>query len=242
MVIKNKIITKQDLIRLNAEPDSCVVLNNTLGQNPDIVEQIPSKVKLQVFGAYNPKITSRFIEPKYQERTFYSAPVLASAIRQMEEIEKEIKPNWTQFEKALFVFDKLVKNVEYDYDQKYKNHNRNLEALVNGFSRCAGFAVCYKEMMDRLGIENEFKNIANLHSFNVLNIDDKKFIVDVTWARNNYDDKKEYLHNFGCFKDEDLFITHKLPTENVHYDELKLDVVTKTLNNLSKQKNATLKK
>ena len=87
MIVRNKILTKRDVIQLNTQENSCVVLDNTIGQNPDIIKLISPNVRIQVLGGYNPKLTPRFAEEKYAERTIYSPKVLAAAIRQMEKIE-----------------------------------------------------------------------------------------------------------------------------------------------------------
>ena len=236
MIIKNKILTNEDVIKLNLEPNSSVKLLNTIGQNPDVIEKISPNVKIQVLGPYDPQTNIRFAEDKYASRTFYSPKTLSLAIKKMEEIESGISPDFSEMEKALFVFDKLVKMVGYDYDQKYEGHNRNLESLTNNFSRCAGFSVCYKEMIDRLNIKNEFKNVPNIHSFNVLYIDNKKFVVDTTWARTNYDDNEKYLRNFGCLNDVDMFLTHEVPGEHVKYNSLKLKDVEEVFNGLQTKK------
>lgn len=238
MIVKNKILTDQDVIMLNLQPGSGVILDNTIGQKPEIIEQISPNVKIQVLGGYNPQENKRFLDRKYAERVFYTPQTLADSIRVMENIEQKINHKASEMEKALFCFCEIVKMIKYDYNQKFENHNRNLECFTHKHSRCAGFAMCYKEMMDRLGIKNQFKNIGGIHSFNVLFVDNKKFIVDLTFGRNDFDENKEYLHNFGCFKNKDS-IVHTVPNENVKYDQLKLKDVKDTYNKLFKQKEQT---
>lgn len=237
MIIKNKVLTKRDVIMLNTQENSCVILNNTIGQDPGIIALISPNVHIQVLGGYNPKITPRFAEEKYAERTIYSPKVLAAAIRQMEKIESEINPDFTEMEKAFFVFQKLVETTQYDSQQIYKNHNRNLECLTHGFARCAGFSMCYKELLDRMHIKNEFKNVANIHSFNVLTINNKTFIADATWGRNAYDQKDDYTQYFGRLNVEENFFTHRVIDEpKPYYDMLTKEQVTQIARNVKSHK------
>ena len=221
MIIKNKVLTKRDVIMLNTQENSCVILNNTIGQAPDIIALISPNVHIQVLGGYNPKIIPRFAEEKYAERTIYSPKVLAAAIKKLEKIESEMSDNFGEIEKAFFGFKKLIETIQYDDEQLFLNHNRNLECLTTGFARCAGFSMCYKEFLDRQHIKNEFKNVPNMHSYNVLTINNKSFVVDVTWGRNDYDDNKNYYNRFGRLDIRANFLTHLVAGEEIpDYDYL----------------------
>ena len=233
MIIKNKVLTKRDVIMLNTQENSCVILDNTIGQDPYIIDQISPDVKIQVLGGYNPKITPRFAEEKYAERTIYSPHILAEAIKQMEKIESEITDDYTEMEKAFFIFKRLVETTRYDDTQEFENHNRNLESLIHGFARCAGFAMCYKELLDRQHIQNEFKNVAGIHSYNVVKIKNKQFIVDVTWGRNAYNEHNDYTRYFGRLHIKNNFFTHRVIGEEIpNYSMLAKEQVVQIARNV----------
>ena len=243
MIIRNKILTKRDVIQLNTQENSCVVLDNTIGQNPDIIKLISPNVHIQVFGGYNTKLTPRFAEEKYVERTIYSPQTLSDAIRKMKEIESEINPDFGEMEKAFFIFQKMVETIQYDHNQKYENHNRNLECLTNGHARCAGFSLCYKELLDRQHIQNEFKNVPNMHSYNVLTINNKHFVVDVTWGRNDFDDKKDYLNRFGRLDVKKNFLSHLVVGEEIpDYDILTKQEVKQIASKVNKTDSLKMEK
>ena len=246
MLIKNKIITPQiiDLIKDTAAP--VIELDNTKGQDPNIIKNIPQNIDLKVLGGYNFFNDIKYLKPKYTERTYYSAKVLASAIEKMQKIENKIDPHWTDLTKALFVFNELTNNIQYDYTSKLPYELRNLTSLVTGFSRCAGFAICFKEIMDRLNIKNEFRNIEGIHSCNILFYKDQPFIVDVTFARDainhGHDDYYKY---FGAFNPHKTEVAH-IPARDkyTNYHIFKPQTIKKALDyiNLTQNDNNILKK
>lgn len=98
----------------------------------------------------------------------------------LEVIERLINPIWSELEKALFVYQKLCEYLEYSDDFGLVQ-SRNLDVLINGCGVCAGFALIYKEMMDRLGIHCYYQNKQHHHAFNVLAINGKYYGIDLTW-------------------------------------------------------------
>lgn len=98
----------------------------------------------------------------------------------LEEIERLINPVWSELEKAIFVYQRLCVNLYYnEYADRVKS--RNLMVLVNGEGVYAGFALVYKEMMDRLGINCYYQNKQHHHAFNVLEINVRYYGLDLTW-------------------------------------------------------------
>lgn len=98
----------------------------------------------------------------------------------LEEIERLINPVWSELEKAIFVYQRLCVNLYYnEYADRVKS--RNLMVLVNGEGVCAGFALVYEEMMDRLGINCYYQNKQHHHAFNVLEINGRYYGLDLTW-------------------------------------------------------------
>ena len=243
MIIKNQIITPQ-LIQSIKDSRAIIFLDNTKGQDPEVIKHLPPNIDIRVLGGYNFNNDIKFLKPKYAERTDYSPKILAKAITKMQEIEKEIDPNWSDFTKALFVFETLVKNIDYDYDNKCKEEVRNLTSLTTGFSRCAGFAICFKEMMDRLDIKNEFRNITGVHSCNILFIKSKPFVVDLTFARDTLNRKNgDYRRFFGAFDPHEFLITH-IPVNDKYtdYHVFKIQTIKDSLNDIFPTQDINCKK
>lgn len=202
MIIKERIITLEDIEKLNNEENSEIILKNTKGQNAEIFEMLNSNVKVKIISGYDANINSKFNDEKYVKRTLYDAKTVAAVIRKFEDFEKNIDTNWTDLEKSLYMFIKLVNLINYDYNNESKMEPRNLSAMLTKLSRCAGYSICFKEAMDRLGIENEFRNVSNIHSFNAIKINGEWRLIDLTWAknmRNNTLNSKSYLKHFGMF-------------------------------------------
>ena len=203
MIIMNKVLTMADVKALNNEPNSTVILKNTIGQDANIIEKISKNVTISVICGYDAERYKKYKEQKYVDRTHYSPIELAQIIRAFEKIEQQINPNWTDIEKALFVYITMIKNISYDYKNENSQKNSNLCAMLHHTAKCAGFATCYKEAMDRLGIENDFKNIPKRHSYNAVYLGNNWRVIDVTWGRNRYDENpsiENCLYDFGLDK------------------------------------------
>ncbi len=191
MVIEDKIITMEDVNALNSATNATIVLSNTVGQNADIIAKLSNNVRIFVICGYDATKYEKYKTKKYIDRTIYTPKQLSAIIKTFEKVEKHINPQWSDTEKALYVYLTFIKSIEYDYSKSNNRTNSNLCALITRKAKCAGFATCFKEEMDRLGIENEFKNIPRIHSYNAVKLDGFWHIIDVTWGRNSFD---EYLN------------------------------------------------
>ena len=208
MIIVDRIITQDDVKKLNEQTSSIVILKNTKGQNALIISQINPNIKIIIIGAYDYNKVERFKQDKYVSRTLYNSTTLAKIIKYYDNLESMLDKNWSDLEKSAYVFFKLLKDINYDYDKSCQLEERNLTSVISGYARCAGFACCFKEAMDRLGIQNEFINIPSLHSYNAINIDGNFRVVDITWAKTCLDttpNTKEYYKYFGMEIPDSLF-------------------------------------
>jgi len=152
-------------------------------------------------------------------------------IKTMERIESRINPSWSETEKAVFIYESLKRNITYDTrlcdyeDQLIDNHQlrkpshyvtdstRSLRGLVSGESVCAGYAVIYQEMLTRQGIE-AYYDAGNVpasfnnpkdggHAWNLVVLDGKKYICDLTWDRNSEAGKgrNQFVQRYQQFVD-----------------------------------------
>ena len=243
MLLNNEIITLENIKLIKDSAAPVIMMNNTKGQDPEIIKRIPKNIDVKVLGGYNFCEDVKYLKPKYVERTYYSPQILAEAITVMQEIEEEIDPNWSDFLKALFVFEKLVETIDYDYDNKSEHEDRNLTSFVTGLARCAGFSICFKEMMDRLGIKCEFRNVPNTHSYNVLFYKGQPFVVDVTWAKNALDEReKDYYRYFGAFDARKHVVSHIHPKDKTNYKVFWPKTIKKCLEKIEVEPIKILKK
>ena len=156
-----------------------LVFKNTKGLTKKKVELLSDNITISILGGLNP-VKKKFAKEDYQERTYYTKWEMLEILYILEEIERLINPVWSELEKAIFVYQILCVNLYYnEYADRVKS--RNLMVLVNGEGVCAGFALVYKEMMDRLDINCYYQNKQHHHAFNVLEINGRYYGLDLTW-------------------------------------------------------------
>lgn len=219
-------LTEEDINKINSFKNrTTLILDNTIGLSSKLVSMISrEQVVFSIKGGLDYETKEKYKEQKYIDRTFVSPSGLKNIIKYFEYNESLIDPNWNELEKAMFLYNALVVDMEYDYDYEKigtpKTIERSLNGILYGKLVCAGFAQVYKEMLDRIGIKNYYQNQKDVHAFNVIEIDEKKYGVDVTWDNN---DKKnnDGKCGFGRFGHDPEFYTrhgHQL------YKEVEVDV------------------
>ena len=83
-----------------------------------------------------------------------------------------------------------------EYENKLSDEIRSLRGLIRQQTVCAGYAIIFKEIMDRNNIDCEYveghTKISNDgkrsggHAWNIVNIDGKKYPIDLTWDSTKY--------------------------------------------------------
>ena len=184
-------LTEKDINRINSFKNRItIILDNTVGLSSELISKIESdRIIFSIKGGLDYDTKEKYKEQKYVDRTLVSPNGLKNIIKYLEYNESLIDPNWNEFEKAMFLYNALVVDMEYaeDYEkiQSDGTIERSLNGILYGKLVCAGFAQVYKEMLDRVGIKNYYQNQKDVHSFNVIEIDGKKYGVDVTWDNND---------------------------------------------------------
>lgn len=207
-------LTDDDIKRINSFKNrTTLILENTVGLSSELISKIATdRVVFSIKGGLDYENKNKYRDKKYIDRTYVSPDGLKKIIKYFEYNESLIDPNWNEFEKAMFLYNALV--VDMEYAEKYDNilspgtTERSLNGILYGKLVCAGFALVYKEMLDRIGITNYYQNQKDVHAFNVIEIDGKKYGVDVTWDNN---DKKNNNGRcgFGRFgHDPDFYTRH----------------------------------
>ena len=173
-----------NIVNQNPSQDILIVIENTKGQNADTIELIGKNMKnvtFSVTGGLSPK-KEKFNNLYYQRRTYLNPMELSKIIKIYEKIERGIEPVWTDTQKAMYVYKKLCDNMIYDSSTEHGTDvSRSLTGLIYKHAVCSGFALIYKEAMDRLGFENYYQNREGLHSWNIVKLDGAYRAFELTW-------------------------------------------------------------
>ena len=145
---------------------------------------------------------------------------------EIEKILSQIDKNMSDYEKAIFVHDYIIKNCEYDTELADKivngkelSEKDNLQrsaygCLVEKSTICSGYAKAYQIIMRKLGIECIYiygTTKTEAHAWNCINIDGEYYNVDLTWDES--EDPEEVKYDYFSFTDanrsdsEHMFVT-----------------------------------
>lgn len=87
----------------------------------------------------------------------------------------------TDYEKALYLHDYIIKNNDYDYSYGKADGSYNVYGtLVKGCSVCEGYARSYKYLLNSVGVECEII-VSETHAWNAVKLDNSWYYVDCTW-------------------------------------------------------------
>lgn len=242
-------ITNEDVQKINkVVNDVVLIFENTKGQNSEIIKGINSpNVKLSIMGGVDYLKKQKYNNVSQINATIYKPSEMSAIIKKFEELERGIEYTWTPLEKAMYVYKKIVEamhyEVIYDYDERDRvNPSRNLRCLFYTGAVCRGFALLYKEAMDRLGIECIYQNKSKAHCWNALRINGDYYLLDLTW---DVCKKKDNVCTFSFFGKEKSDTFYKKEPHDISDEiyELSLPATTideKTLDEnlevISKQK------
>ncbi len=185
------ILNDEDIAKINAfKNKTLLILENTRGISSQIMAKITSnRVFFSVKGGLDYENKEKYKDSSYKERTYLSPKGLKKIVEYFEYNESQINPNWTDLQKCMFLYNALVADMEYSekYDDVLKNGvaERSLNGILFNKLVCSGFALVYKEMLDRLNIKCHYQNQRGIHSFNIIELDGKFYGVDPTWDNVN---------------------------------------------------------
>ncbi len=166
----------------------------------------------------NDSVIGMEFEPKYtmnqEQRDVYQVKIDAV----VNEWLSGISPNASDFDKALYVFETLVKNVDYD-SNSVENQNI-LSVFIYQSTVCQGYADAAWVMLDKLGIENTIiTGTANneSHAWNLVYLDDAYYFMDVTWGNSKYldsnnDATKRVNYAYLAMTTEEISQNHVITT------------------------------
>ena len=173
----------------NQYPNSKILVEtqNTKGISSSMIRQLSSNVAIRIAGGYDAERISRYGKDLHWESNYYNEAVIYT------KNESGLNRNWEDIQKLIYVYDRLKTGIMYDpkYEHKLSSEIRSLRGLITKQTVCAGYAMILKEFMDRNGInwenvEGHTKIDSNGqrtggHAWNIINIDGKKYPIDLTW-------------------------------------------------------------
>lgn len=135
-------------------------------------------------------------------------------------ISDNITSDMTEFDKVKTIHDYLVLTTEFDIENLKNNSISDSSysakgALINHLAVCQGYAEAFKLIMTELNIGCHIitgKADNELHAWNIVQIDNEWYQVDVTWDDPVPDEitgeKSELIYNYFLITDEVMYQTH----------------------------------
>jgi len=124
-----------------------------------------------------------------------------------------VKPTNNDYENEMAVHDYLIDNITYD--SNITSHFNAYEALTQGRAVCAGYAECFRTLMELQGIKCiTISGTADgeNHMWNAVCLDNEWYQVDVTW--NDLDEvsalDKVHLYTYFNASEQDMSIDHTI--------------------------------
>ncbi|MDE6014987.1 MAG: InlB B-repeat-containing protein [Acetatifactor sp.] len=119
-----------------------------------------------------------------------------------------VNDEMSDLEKVIALHDYLAVNIEYDYKNQQSGTLPDVSytaygALVNHTAVCEGYALAYKYLLNRLGIECYLVTSESMkHAWNMVKLDDEYYHVDVTSDDPVWDKVGQVRHDYMLFSDE----------------------------------------
>ena len=113
-----------------------------------------------------------------------------------------VHDEWSEMEKLVYLNDYLVTHCMYDVN--YQNPELASEhrydaygVLVDNVAVCQGYALAVNLLMDKMGLESHLVSSMKLnHAWNMVKINGKYYMVDVTWDDPIYEKVGRVYHNY----------------------------------------------
>ena len=195
----------------NQYPNSKILVEvqNTKGLKSSELRKLDPNVSIRIAGSFDEERckNGHFTGNDYYNSVIYTRNESIKILEEIEKIEAGINSNWSDIQKLIYVYDKLKRSIMYDpkYEKKLSSEIRSLRGLITKQTVCAGYAIILKEFMDRHNISCEYaegysnSNNTGGHSWNIVNINGKKYPIDLTWDNTKFrSGKSESFDWFTC--------------------------------------------
>lgn len=153
--------------------------------------------------------------PKYtmtkEEREETQKQIDASA----EELLSGISTDASDYEKAKYIFEILIQNV--DYDASADNNQNIISAFLSRATVCQGYACATQYLFEKLGLKGAIvTGTANgeAHAWNLVRLDGEYYYMDTTWGNSRYTGEsqtEQYInYNYLAVTSEEIKRTHTI--------------------------------
>lgn len=194
----------EQIIKNNDGSKILIQLTNINGLTLEMLEKVPNNIDFRIID-YNIEFYQIFRKNRQKameavnEYLTYSKNELQLIINELNNIKKGIDENWNNYQKAKYVYDYMVNNIEYQKPSSIigrHKHFDGLMSLVDKISTCNGFAHTYSAILNNIGINCSIvwgnMNGEGNHAYNIVSIDGNNFIVDTTRESINKDKPGEF--------------------------------------------------
>lgn len=133
----------------------------------------------------------------------------------VEEILAGISTSDSDFDKVRYVFETLVKQV--DYDTGAENNQNIISVFLNGKTVCQGYACATQYLLKLLNVQSAVvtgKADGEAHAWNLVKMDGEYYYVDTTWGNSRYlneskDEEKYVNYNYLGMNSEEISTSHQ---------------------------------
>ena len=165
-----------------------LTLPNTKGLSSSVVACMAKQIKnqntinIRIIGGMDDSLHPKFQDPELILLNMYKPVELSGILSRFEKIEEDVNPKDPPIVRAAQIYDTLARSVTYPEQPQDYDACRSLKGLLkNNEMICVGYALLFKEMMDRQGIECEYIH-GKKHAWNNLKIDGRWYPMDLTWG------------------------------------------------------------
>lgn len=243
----------------NNKPNEKVLieLSSTIGITHDVINMLTDNIDIRIIGGLTEEYAKSFKSNNMdylREKATYSKSELESIITKIEKIESNIDPNWTEYEKALYLYEYMKSDITYRTPSSIGPDGRTLDksgnqyrtrtwdtltGLINGISTCNGYAHIYQELCNRQGIEctqingKYLSENEGLHAWNLVTINNQSFIVDIIWDSKKYENGKDQITGFGTV-DSSLYLPLCYTNKHSNLSTINIDWIKSVNGKISK--------
>lgn len=112
--------------------------------------------------------------------------------KQVKKYLKGIKPDATDYEKVRYIYQKLIKKV--DYNLEAKNNQNIISVFIGKETVCQGYASAMQYLLEQVDIPCVIitgKAKGGPHAWNLVQLDGEWYYVDATWGNSKYHDEEQ---------------------------------------------------
>ena len=160
------------------------------------------------------RLVSIEFAPKYTMNQKKRKKVQEQIDAQVERILGGISPTDSDYDKAKYVFERLISEV--DYDREAKNNQNIISTFLDKKTVCQGYASATLYLLNQLNVKGVIVTGAangEAHAWNMVMLDGEYYYMDTTWGNSTYldeDSRKSKFINYSylAFTTEEMEVTH----------------------------------